>query len=335
MQIIITEKIIGVRDMKKYVLLAIVSLTIILTVFAVGHTVVEKTDYARGYRAAGTTAVSRLHCTGTVEYADSSSAVSSGSGVVQTIFAKNGDRVLQGDVILAVCETAADIGSSDIMSSLTNGGISSLTSLFDSDASVNVYRAGKTGILSGLDIEQGGFYLKGQTLFRVSDEKSFRVQLNVSEKDIGDVKTGQHVTIDCKALPNVFYGTVSSIGDSARQTSGGTGKMNAVKVTVDIENAPDELRTGYTADCSVLTKRCENVLLLPYSAVSADDSGRSFVYRSDGTYAERTYVETGVEYSNGIEITNGLRTGDIVVYDVSKINTRNKTIIDRVEAAMP
>ena len=317
--------------MKKYVLLTIVTMTIILTVFAAGHTYEGSTQCVRGLRCAETVAVARLGCTGAVEYADSAAASASGSGIVQTVFAKNGDRVRQGDVILAVCETSADISGTDIISSLTSGGISSLASLFGSDASVAVYRAGKTGMLSGLELEQGGCYLKGQTLFRVSDEKSFLVRVNVSEKDISQVKVGQSVTIDCKALPNVFYGKVSAVGDSARQTTSGTGKMTAVAVTVAIDNAPDELRPGYTADCTILTKRCDGVLLLPYSAVGSGYDGKSYVYKTTGKLAERVFVETGAQYSNGIEITNGLKSGDIVVYDVNGIKEGSRVVIDRVE----
>lgn len=317
--------------MKKYVLLIFITLTMILTIVAVGHTKTDGVALVRGVTAEEKTAVERVNYTGSVEYADSTAVTAAGSGVVQSVFAKNGGRVSRGDVILAVCETSADISSSDIMASLTSGGLSSVTDLFGEGASVTVYTAESSGIVSGLDIEPGGFYLKGQTLFTVSEEKAYRVVLNVSEKDIAKVSPGQDVTIDCKALPNVFYGTVLSVSDSARQMSTQTGKLATVRVTVAIENAPNDLRPGYTADCSIITQRRDSVLMVPYSAVITDDDGKGYVYVSKKSGVDKREVVTGSEYSNGVEIKKGLKSGEVVVYDAPRVRDPSKTIIDKID----
>lgn len=313
--------------MKKYVILFILSITLILIIFAVGYTRVENIDYVRAVRIDKTTAVERLDYSGTVEYADSASATAKGSGVVQAVFASNGDFVEKGDAVLSVYETEADISSSDLMSQFASGGLSSLESLARGSGALTVYSAEKDGIVSGLSLESGGFFTSGQTLFRVSGQQSFQVRLNVSEKDISKIKVGQNVTVDCKALPRVLHGEVRSVGDTASQTSLASGKVTTVKVIVAIDESSDDLKTGYTADCSVVCERREGVLLAPYPSVCTDENGNAFVYIAAESCVKKHIVKTGKEYSGGVEIISGLSDGDIIVYDAAKVEEPAHTIV--------
>ncbi len=319
----------GNAEMKKYLALVVMTISLILTVFGVGYTCVKGTQQVRGIKLVPVTAVESLSYSGTVEYSDSSTCNSKGSGIVQAVLAKNGDRVEKGDVILTVLETEKELSGGDILSSITSGSVGSLSSLSDLGASVTVYTAGRSGIMSGLQLEAGGVYLKGQTLFRVSTEDSYRVCLNVAEKDISKIKKGQQVSIDCRALPVMMHGTVLSIGDSASVSATQSGKLTAVRVTVSIDEAPDDLKTGYTADCRIVTKKQENTLLAPYSSVVSDESG-SFVYRSEGPKLVRQSVETGSEYTNGIELLSGVSDGDVIVCDAALVADINKTVIGTV-----
>ena len=316
--------------MKKYVVLVLISITLILIVFAVGYTRVEGTDLVKGVRIDPSTAVERVNYSGTVEYADSASASAKGSGVVQTVFFKNGDHVDEGDVVLSVCETYADISGSDIMSRLTANSADALTSLIGADPTVTFYSAGRSGVISGLDVESGGFFTKGQTLFKVSEQEGFQVQLNVSEKDISKVEPGQDVRIDCKALSHLLGGTVQSVGDTAKQTATSSGKITTVRVTVKINDSADGLKTGYTADCSIVTDRKDGALLAPYSAVGYDDGGAAYVYLKSGSAVKKQPVSVGKEYSNGIEITKGISDGDIIVYDAAKVSDPARTVVNEV-----
>ena len=316
--------------MKKIIAAVTVTLALILIVFAVGYTRVGSTELVRGVRVSRRTAVERLNYTGTVEYAGSASSCAKGSGIVQSVFFKNGDVVEQGDVVLAVLETYADIGSADILSALSSGSAENAASLLSGGGAASVYTAASSGVLSGLDLDKGGVFLKGQTLFKVSGQQTFQVQLAVSEKDISRVKKGQGVTVDCRALPNMLSGVVTSVGDTASQTGSSSGKMTAVKVTVAIEGSCADLKPGYTADCSIVTSKKEEALLAPYSAVLHDEAGGAFVYLSKGSFAEKTAVTEGGEYSNGVEISQGLSDGDIIVYDAAKVSDSSRTVVSEV-----
>ncbi len=311
--------------MKKYVALFLLSASIILIVFAVGYTRVENTEFVKAVRVERETAVEKLNYSGTIEYSGSSTVNADGSGVVQSVFFKNGDRVEKGEPILSVCETYADLSGNDLLSSVLTGS-ESLSDLVGSGGAVNVYSAERSGRISGLDLDSGGLYMKGQTLFKISDESSFQVQLNIPEKDISKIKKGQKATIDCKAAANVFQGEVAEISDSAKQTSTQSGKLTTVRVIVKLTSGADSLKPGYTADCTIITAMRENTLLAPYSSIAYDSDGGAYVYISEGHSVERRSVKTGTEYSNGIEITEGISEGDIIVYDADKVENEKRTV---------
>ncbi len=316
--------------MKKYIILTLLSLSIILTAFATGYTKINSIDYVSAVKVESTTAREILNYNGTVEYRNSSVCTSDGTGMVQSVLVNNGDFVEKGDPILTVYQTDAEISKSDIMSSLTSGNYDNITSMFDGDFSVNVYEAKTSGIISSLDLEEGGVYQKGQTLFKISPEKSFQIQINAVEKDIPKIKIGQNVKIDCKAVSDILYGTIKSIGNSANQTTTATGKETTVKIIIDIDNQNEEIKSGYTATCSITVSEKENTLLVPYSSVGAEENGKNFVYILNDRKIEKRYVTYGAEYNNGLEIKKGLKSGDIIVQDASSVENPESTVVNEV-----
>lgn len=316
--------------MKKYIILSLLSLSIILTTFATGYTKVAAIDYVSAVKVEKMTAVELLHYNGTVEYRNSSVCTSNGTGMVQSVLVNNGDFVQKGDPVLTVYQTNADITRSDIMSFAAAGSYDELLSGLDGDFSVTVYEAKNSGIISSLDLEEGSVFQKGQTLFKISPEKSFQIQINVVEKDITKIKVGQNVKIDCKALPDILYGTVKSIGNSASQTNTTNGKETTVKVIVSIDGQCSDIKSGYTANCSITVSEKENTLLVPYSSVSKDERGDNYVYIAAGNDIKKRNVTIGTEYNNGVEIKKGLQSGDIIVYDASGVDVPDDTIVNEV-----
>ena len=107
-----------------------------------------------------------------------------------------------------------------------------------------------------------------------------------------------------------------------------SGKITTVRVTVQINDSADGLKTGYTADCSIVTDRKDGALLAPYSAVGYDDGGAAYVYLKSGSAVKKQPVSVGKEYSNGIEITKGISDGDIIVYDAAKVSDPARTVVN-------
>ncbi len=317
--------------MKKYIILSLVSLSIILTIFASGYTKISSIEYVSAFIAERTTAFEKLNYSGTVEYNNSTAALSSGSGMVQSVFVNSGDYVEKGTPILSVYQTDAEISKSDILSAITSNDFDSVSSFLDSNASIEIYEAQDSGILSDLDLEEGSIFQKNQTLFKISPQRSFQIRVNVIEKDIPKIKTDQSVRIDCKAVPKVLIGTVKSIGNSAKQTTTANGKETTVTVIIGIDEECEEIKSGYTAECSITVSEKENTVLIPYHALGTDDNGKSFVYVIKDNRLQKKYVDCGFEYTNGIEIKKGISENDIVASDASQIKDPENTVVNEVK----
>ena len=317
--------------MKKYVVLVCVSLTLILTVVATGYNYISDIEYTSAVRVERQLAKESLIYSGTVEYSDASTCTSTGNGMVQSVLVNNGDFVSVGDPIIIAYETDNDISKTDIMSALTSNNYDLIASMLESDSTLKVYEAQSNGIVSSLSMEENSIFQKGQTIFKISPENSFQVQINVTENDIRKVEVGQTAEIKCKAITKTLHGVVKSIDKSAKQTSTGTAKETTVKVIVKIEDDCEEIKSGYTASCSINVSEKQDTLLLPYNAVASDGEDGEYVYLyRDGDVVKQN-VKSGKEYNNGIEITEGLSEGDIVISDMSEVKNISKTVVDEVK----
>lgn len=316
--------------MKKYVILTLISISLILTVIATGYKRVNNIDYTSAIEVENTTALENLIYTGTIEYSNSYACTAKGTGMVQSVLVNDGDFVSNGDPIIVCYQTESEISKSDIMSAITSNNYDSLTSMFEKDASVIVYNAEADGIISGLDTEEGSVFQKGQSLFKISPEDSYQIQVNVTEKDIPKVEIGQAVKIDCKAVSKILSGTVHSIGSSAKQTTTTTGKETTIKVIIIINDECEEIKTGYTASCSINVEKKENTLLIPYNSLGTDKNNENFVYILSNGVLKQHYVVCGKEYNNGVEVINGLKEGDIILSEISEGEKLNNIVIDEV-----
>lgn len=316
--------------MKKYLVLVTLSICVILTVFATGYSRVNDIEYVSAIRVEKTTAVLNLTYNGTVEYSNAVTASAASNGMVQSVLVSNGEYVSAGEPILIVYETDADITSREIMSAIAANDYDKLKSLLQSDSSLNIYYAEKNGIISSLSADENLIYQKGQTLFKISQEDSFQIQINVLEKDISKIKTGQNVSIECKALDKKLHGQVKSIDKSARQTASSSGKETTVRVIIEIEEQSEQIKSGYTATCVIKAEEKNDVLLIPYVSLNSDEEDNSFVYLYNNGVAEKRFVTCEQEYDAGVEVTQGLKEGDIIIADAAEVKNPEKTVVDEV-----
>ena len=140
----------------------------------------------------------------------------------------------------------------------------------------------------------------------------------VRECDIGQVETGQQVTITGAAFPDRSYdAVVHVIADSARQQPTLTSSETVIDVTVLIEDG-EGLRSGYTVDAEIKTGESSVVSMLPYSVICQDEQGE-YVYVIEEGKACRRGIITGKELSSGSEILSGVTVYDSVIAQPHKV----------------
>ncbi|MCR5507691.1 MAG: efflux RND transporter periplasmic adaptor subunit [Lachnospiraceae bacterium] len=165
------------------------------------------------------------------------------------------------------------------------------------------------GVITESMIESGTVVTKGTPLFTVESSKDMKVDVGISKYDIGKIAVGQKAEITIAG--NIYPGTVSQIKRIAEK-----GSSDKAKVTVSVKfDEPDErVYIGLEADVKIFTDERQGALTIPAEAYYADDGGDYCYIIKDGVIAKQ-YITTGVESDDLIEVTMGLKEGDVVITD--------------------
>jgi len=210
------------------------------------------------------------------------------------------------------------------------------------------------GTISSLGVELGERVLgtqqmTGTELLRVANLNNMEVEVDVNENDIVKINVGDSARVEVDAyLKKEFKGIVTSISNSASADLTADQVTNfKVKVRILKESYADLLegkpesyspfRPGMTATVDIITKRKENVLAVPISAVvvksdtssiakpttpiaegegkQAPKSDKKFecVFVKVGDKAKIRVIKTGIQDDTNIEAISGLKAGDVVI----------------------
>lgn len=238
------------------------------------------------------------------------------------------------------------------------------------------------GVISSLKIKQGervagNSFNVGTEMMTVADMSVLEVRVDVGENDIVKVNLGDSVDVEVDAYNNrKFKGIVTEIASSTKSTGGVSSTVTndvtnyEVRIRLDKDSYKDLIdpskpkkfpfRPGMNASADIKTKREDNVLSVPITAVNArvagsdqsiadkkkqDAQGKEeetqdsrpapsinneleevvFVLQKDGT-VKKAVVKSGIQDINYIQITSGLKEGDEVV--TGPYNAISKTLKD-------
>lgn len=145
---------------------------------------------------------------------------------------------------------------------------------------------------------------------------TFEVTADVVESDISSMSMSQDATVTVSAINAAIGGTVSAIAPAAGSSSG-TSSVVSFPVTVTLTGAPSTLRSGMTADITIVTASAPNVLTIPSAALrGTSGSYRVQVMGEDGTLTT-VPVTVGLVTSTTAEVQDGLSAGDVVVTGIA------------------
>lgn len=136
------------------------------------------------------------------------------------------------------------------------------------------------------------------------------VKISVPEKEINKFKTGQEASVSVNALGGKTYqGKVTNVSPIADIMS----RTYTVKIAVG--NTDHELKPGMVCDVNMHFDNGPAILVIPSTAVSKDNFGNTYVFlvSSDGKTVKKQPVTVGTYNDSGIEVTDGLSEGEIIV----------------------
>lgn len=215
------------------------------------------------------------------------------------------------------------------------------------------------GTISKLAVELGERVvgtqqMAGTEIMRVANLASMEVEVDVNENDIVKVSVNDSTIVEVDAYLNrEFKGVVTEIsnsaieGLSADQVTNFKVKVKILKNSYEdlLEGKPENyspFRPGMTATVDIITRKRDNVIGVPISAIvirndttstpgkkpadAMTDKKFETVFVKDGNQAKLRVVTTGIQDNRNIEIVSGLEEGETVI--TGPYNTVTKSLKD-------
>jgi HlyD family secretion protein len=172
-------------------------------------------------------------------------------------------------------------------------------------------RAGITGVLQLVPVEEGQNVAIGTNVARVADPKKLKAEVKIAETQAKDIVIGQKATIDTRN--GVVIGHVSREDPSV---------VNGT-VTVDVafdEPLPPSARADLSVDGTIELENLKDVLYVGRPVHGQQDATISlFKISQDGSEASRVNVKLGRSSVTTMEIVSGLQVGDkVILSDMSQ-----------------
>lgn len=198
------------------------------------------------------------------------------SGAVKTVEVEEGDSVKTGDTLVtldtAILEAKVKEAEAAVVTEQTqvaylvrtgtdNERLQAAQADVDSaKASVDIAKAQLAqatltapidGTIAKVDISPAEYANAGQIVIEMGDLSHFQIETtDLSEKDVPGIKVGQDVSVFIDAINQNFNGKVVDIARVSETVGGDV----VFKVTVELDEQPEGLRWGMSAEVNIETK---------------------------------------------------------------------------------
>lgn len=198
-----------------------------------------------------------------------------------------------------------------------------------------ILKATVGGTVTSVNVKKGDNY-QGGTLLTIEGVESFIIEANIDEYDVSDIEEGMEVIIKTDATRDeelkgrvIFVAPASNESASSASAATGysgltSGTSNGATYLVKIEvlTSNDRLRLGMSAKVSIITEKAEDVLVVPYDAITEKEDGTKVitVINDDDSQTE-------------IEVKVGLESGYYSEIQSDKIKEGMKVVLPEINGS--
>lgn len=178
------------------------------------------------------------------------------------------------------------------------------------------------GTITAVNIVVGGAGPTSGTTgaIQLADLDNLEIIVNMAEVDVSKIKVGQPAQITLDALPNVtLTGEVSLVSPAGVQTQG----VVNYPVTVAVKDPTPDVKTGMTANVTIITDERDNVLMIPNRAVRTVGRQKMATVLFEGNEIQVPIV-VGLSGDAYTEVISGLKEGDVVVVGTTTTAQTNR-----------
>lgn len=168
------------------------------------------------------------------------------------------------------------------------------------------FQATASGVVRELKVAEGQYLNEGDILYQLENIRQLWVEAELYPTELQYVKVGDRISLQVAGYDQSAEAIVTFLSPEYRQNT----QITVLRATLN--NPSLQWKPGMQAQ--VFLKHSDKVsLVVPTDAVIHDQRGTHvFVQSADHTFVPRM-VKTGIENYNSIEITEGLKEGEVVV----------------------
>ncbi len=165
------------------------------------------------------------------------------------------------------------------------------------------------GTITRVDLEQGEVAQAGTAVISMIGG-SFQIESFVPEVNIAALVIGDEakVLLDAYGTSVPFKATVIAIDPAETIREG----ISTYKTTLQFTTSDERIRSGMTADISIITERKPDAIVIPLGATTKRGDTTYLKIFENGVVSERE-VETGLTSLGQVEIVSGLSEGESIV----------------------
>lgn len=269
------------------------------------------------------------------------------SGVLTNIFVKEGQQVSKGQVLakiddgglssqvaqqetqLALAKTTFErqerlweqkIGSEIqyLQAKANYEATENAVNQLRSQLSKTQIRAPFSGVIDAVISEPGQLVIPGQTpIIRLLNLNDMYVKASIPENYLKNIKKGSQVIVYLRSINKEFDGTVRQVSNYINPNT------RSFDIEIAIPNDDGLVKPNLIATVKVNDYQSDEAIVIPESILQENAAGEMIAY----TYiaindsigeAKRTLIEPGRSYDNQVEVINGLKEGDLIIYEGAK-----------------
>jgi multidrug efflux pump subunit AcrA (membrane-fusion protein) len=164
-----------------------------------------------------------------------------------------------------------------------------------------------TGVVGRINVDLGANVEPTTQIAFVVNMERMEIDLDIPEKYLPFVALGQEAKIAVDAYPDkVFIGKVTLISPVVDL------ETRSAPIEITIDNKDELLKSGMFAEVRLVVGEHKNVPVVLKEALMGKGDNL-YVYAVEDHKASMRPIKTGIRYGELVEITEGVKSGDVVV----------------------
>jgi HlyD family secretion protein len=144
-------------------------------------------------------------------------------------------------------------------------------------------------------------------IFHLVDTSRIKIECGITEGKRKSIKVGEEVLVTVDAYPDeVFTGKITTVNPKIDL------KSRTFKIKTELPNPSFRLESGMFARIRIIESESNNALLIPQRVIISGEVEKKVFVVENGRAVEKSIV-TGIMDHPIVEVTEGLKEGDIVV----------------------